>query len=55
MNSGKPQRAWERIAEEASKERDPQKLLKLVGDLIQAIDEQFIAMHRGQRKVAISR
>ena len=39
MNSENLQRAWERIAEKAARENDPQKHLKLIDELLRVMSE----------------
>ena len=39
MQDGKPKRSWQQIAEEASREKDPHRLLELIQDLAAALDE----------------
>ncbi len=40
LPSSTPARTWQTIAEEASRERDPQKLLQLSKELERALDER---------------
>jgi hypothetical protein len=37
---GRPKRGWREVAEEASHERDPDRLLELAKELEQALDER---------------
>lgn len=41
----KPVRSWQEIAEEASRERDPDKLHKLSEELERALDERAKRLH----------
>lgn len=41
----KPIRPWRQIAEEASRERDPEKLQKLTVELERALDERARRLH----------
>jgi len=46
MNSKNLERAWERIAEKAARENDPQKHLKLIEELLRVIS----ALHASREK-----
>ena len=46
----KPLRSWQNIAEEASKEQDPEKLLKLTEELERALDDRDEEL--GRRRAA---
>jgi hypothetical protein len=39
MHDGKPKRRWQEVAEEASREQDPERLLQLTKELEEALDE----------------
>jgi len=41
----KPVRSWQEIAEEASREHDPEKLQKLSKELERALDERVKRLH----------
>ena len=40
VTAGQPKRAWQQIAEEASKELDSTRLMELVNELTRALDAQ---------------
>jgi len=40
LGSGSPEQDWKELAEQASQEADPQKLMKIVKDLCTALDKE---------------
>jgi uncharacterized membrane protein (DUF106 family) len=45
QNDSKSTRTWQEIAEEASREQDPEKLQKLAEELERALDERRRKLH----------
>jgi hypothetical protein len=50
----KPRRSWREIADEASHESDPKRLIQLADELTRALDERDNRAHRA-RKQALQR
>lgn len=50
----KPVRSWREIAQEASNELDPERLMELANELTRALDEQIGATRRWPRSKTVS-
>jgi hypothetical protein len=50
----KPARSWREIAQEASHELDPERLMELANELTRALDEQIGSARRWPRSKAVS-